>query len=108
MLPTPNSGNISEAVGGETRLLSNFSLLPVFPNPFNFKTQIRFFLPEEDAVEVTAIDLFGREVLKVPSKHLQGGWNLQELSFDGMSSGVYFIRVKTGFGNWLTKCVLMK
>jgi len=108
MLPTPNSGNISEAIGSEIRLASYFSLLPAFPNPFNSQTQIRFFLPEEDAVEVTVIDLFGREVLKIPSNRRPSGWNSQELSFDEMPSGVYFIRVKTGFGNRLTKCVLLK
>ncbi|MDD5766918.1 MAG: lamin tail domain-containing protein, partial [Candidatus Marinimicrobia bacterium] len=108
MLPTPNGGNISNVIDSNIRLASNFQLLPVFPNPFNSRTQIKFSLPRESVVEITVTDLFGREVLKIPPEHRTSGWNLQQLSFDNMSSGIYFIRVQTGFGNRLMKCVLMK
>jgi len=108
MLPTPNSGNISEVIDSETQLASNFLLLPAFPNPFNSRTQIKFSLPRESVVEITVTDLFGREVLKMPPEHRTSGWNLQQLSFENMSSGIYFIRVQTGFGNRLMKCILMK
>lgn len=77
-----------------------FQLAQNFPNPFNPSTNIRFGLPKESNVRVTAYDMAGNEVGSVFSGIRQAG--VHQISFDGanLSSGVYFYRlVATPIGN---------
>jgi hypothetical protein len=73
-----------------------YSLDPNYPNPFNPTTVISYKLPVACNVKLAVYDLLGREVavlvneLTMPGNH--------EVQFDpiGLSSGVYFYRLRAG------------
>ncbi len=78
----------------------DFELAQNFPNPFNPSTNIRFALPQESLVRLTAFDLAGNEINTAFVGVRQAG--VHQITFDGanLSSGIYFYRlVATPLGN---------
>ncbi|MBN2092666.1 C10 family peptidase, partial [candidate division KSB1 bacterium] len=70
-------------------------LLQNFPNPFNEDTQIHFYLPETQSVEISIYDCQGRLVNRPTDQIFQAGHH--QFHFDArlLSSGVYFYQIKT-------------
>ncbi|MEX1139356.1 MAG: cohesin domain-containing protein [Bacteroidota bacterium] len=88
------------SVGDPGTVPTEFTLSQNFPNPFNPSTNIRFGLPKESHVRITAFDMAGNEIGSVFSGVRQAG--VHQITFDGASlaSGVYFYRlVATPLGN---------
>ncbi|MFC1569801.1 T9SS type A sorting domain-containing protein [bacterium] len=85
-----------------------FGLEQNFPNPFNASTMIQYQLSRKSQVEINIIDLSGKEVATLLNTTQSAG--SYQLTFDAsnLSSGVYFIQMKTP--NWLyqRKIILMK
>ncbi|MEM9887030.1 MAG: T9SS type A sorting domain-containing protein [Bacteroidota bacterium] len=83
----------------ETILLSNTLLhelqVEVFPNPFNRETNIKFFLPETDQVQLMISDLNGRMIKTKESGEVGQGW--QQTTFDAgnLPSGSYLLIVRS-------------
>ncbi|HLG93316.1 MAG TPA: T9SS type A sorting domain-containing protein [candidate division Zixibacteria bacterium] len=84
-------------------LPTTFELYPCYPNPFNSRTKIRFFVSKglSGRVDVTIFNLLGVPVRQLVRKEAMNG--PREVEWDGtddngkeMSSGVYFIRLKVG------------
>jgi len=70
--------------------------LSCYPNPFNPGTAVRFCLPHRQKVCLRVFDLRGREVATLLEEHKEAGehtvfWNALA---DGMSSGIYLIRLR--------------
>ena len=73
-----------------------YVLHDVYPNPFNPSTNLTFSLPISGNVSLIIFDIQGREVVKlIEGFHLPG---LYQVTFDasGLSSGLYFARLKAG------------
>jgi hypothetical protein len=67
-----------------------------YPNPFNSSTTISFELEEPGNVKLLVYDLLGREITVLADRHMEaGGYNI---GFDvsGLSSGIYFYRLRAG------------
>jgi len=78
----------------------HFSVLPNRPNPFRFKTQIRFDLPDAAPVDLVVYDTLGRLVKTLVSGLMPAGSHVAE--WDGrddggriVASGVYFVRIRS-------------
>jgi hypothetical protein len=73
-----------------------FRLGQNYPNPFNPTTSIRIEIGNPEFVSLIVFDLLGREVATLVNKELQPG--RYDLSFDasGLSSGMYFYRIRAG------------
>ena len=102
---TDSEGNTSEysdleavsfevANEDETGQPASYELLPNYPNPFNPTTYITYTVPTQSTVEITLHDALGREVKTLVYGPHQAG--LHRLNFDasGLSSGVYFYRMR--------------
>jgi hypothetical protein len=81
-----------------------------YPNPFNGYTIISYFLPEEMFITINVYNSLGQEVLTlVDSKKSPGQhnvlWNAGETS---LSSGIYFIILKTPHSIISQECQLAK
>jgi hypothetical protein len=82
---------------------------PVYPNPFNAKSVVRFAIPREAIVQVAVFDLLGREVT-----HLGGGKfsaGTHELFWDAsaLPSGVYWVAARVSEGaSAVQKAVLLR
>ncbi|MEM8526921.1 MAG: 3-coathanger stack domain-containing protein [Bacteroidota bacterium] len=66
----------------------------VFPNPFSKETNIKFFLPEEDVVQMIISDINGR-ILKVKEANAQEGWQQTNFEAGNLPSGNYMLVVRS-------------
>ena len=64
-----------------------------YPNPFNGQTTISFKLQAASEVKLTVYDVTGREVASLVSGHLSAGLHDVTWNAEGMTSGVYFVRL---------------
>lgn len=89
-------------------------LLPVFPNPFNPATTIRFELDRAGRVRLAIHDVEGREVRTLASGMMDAGghavaWNGVDSNGRRVTSGVYFVRLSAdGIDSQVRKVVLLK
>lgn len=91
----------------------NYELAQNFPNPFNPKTEIKFFLPSEEKVTLKVFNANGQLVKNLFSGVGTVGNNF--VTWDGtdengklVSSGIYFYRVEAGSFNKVKKMTLIK
>jgi hypothetical protein len=88
---------------------AEFTLDPVYPNPFNAAARIRFCLQRASAVRVTVFDVLGREVARIADGTFDGGWH--EIAWDAseLATGVYLVAGETPRGARIVqKAVLLK
>jgi len=85
-----------------------FSLGQNYPNPFNPVTNIKFSIPEEKSVKITAFDIAGREAGVILNQLLQPGNYSIDFNAYNLSSGVYFYRITAGNYSNVKKMVLIK
>ncbi len=70
-------------------------LYPVYPNPFNGSTRIRFFLPEAGNVNFELIDLTGRRILDESLYFSQAGEFQYLFNLSDYSSGTYILSLRS-------------
>jgi hypothetical protein len=82
--------------------------LSTYPNPFNLTATISFELPRAQEISVVIYDVLGRRVCEI-ARGMQTAGN-HELRFDasGLSSGIYFVRLKAGDFAVAKKVLLLK
>jgi len=73
----------------------SYTLHQNYPNPFNPVTTIRFEVPFSQHVELSVFDMLGREVKVLYNDMAPAGIIAIDFNADGLSSGVYFYRLKT-------------
>jgi hypothetical protein len=96
---TQTFGKINNDFSGtDTEMLSDFSLLGNFPNPFNPSTTISYALPFQSQVELKIYDIMGAEVRSFNLPSQSAGY--QSIFWDGrnnhgeaVSSGIYLYRL---------------
>ncbi len=86
----------------------NKNMLISYPNPFSTRTNIRLSLSEESNVNLSVYDLLGREVENLVDGNLKNGIYNVEFTNKDLSSGVYFIRLKSNNYEETRKIVLIK
>jgi hypothetical protein len=89
------------------------TLHPVYPNPFNARTEIRFQLPSQQKVELTIHDLLGRQVKSLTQDVLPAGehaafWGGRDEENQIVSSGIYIIRLESGEQRVVRKILFLK
>ncbi len=85
-----------------------FSLSPIYPNPFNSTATIRFSLPIASTVKGEVFDIIGRKVSTLLNDRFNAGEH--RIQFDGskLASGIYFVRMTAGSFTAQQKMVLLK
>ncbi len=83
-----------EADPSNKTITDKFRLNQPYPNPFNQHTVISFELPEAGMVSLKVFDITGREVASLVNGHLSLGYHEVVWNAEGMSSGVYFVRME--------------
>jgi HKD family nuclease len=86
----------------------NYTLYQNYPNPFNPTTTIRFEVPFSQQVELAIFDMLGREVKVLYNDIAPAGILTIDFKADGLSSGVYFYRIKTPEFTASKKLLLLK
>jgi hypothetical protein len=77
----------------------------LFPNPFSESAKAVFTLPGKENVEVTVLDIMGKEVKNIFSGVAEGR---QEIVIDrnGLSAGIYLLNVQTSKGGFSQKFIV--
>jgi hypothetical protein len=92
----------------ELGLPKEFSLGQNYPNPFNPSTNIEFALPEQSVVSLKVYNLLGREISTLVSGRMNAGNHKIEFNASGLSTGLYFYRIKAGSFMQTKKMMLIK
>lgn len=108
VLEIPAFVHVLDAQETTPALPTQTGLRPVYPNPFNASTRIRFDLSVPEHVELSLFDVQGRLVSKLLSAFTEAGSH--ELEFDGhdLASGLYFLRMTAGQNDYTQKLHLLK
>jgi len=103
-----NSGRLTTAAHAKENLPAEFQLHQNYPNPFNPGTTISFFLPKAGYVTLKVFNILGREVATLLDEFKTA--QTYKIKFDGkgLSSGVYFYRLKVNNIEKSKKMLLIK
>ena len=72
------------------------TLRPPFPNPVRQQATIRYTLPRAQDVTIALYDVLGRRVRTLTQDQQTAGRHEQTVDLSGLSSGAYFVRMRTG------------
>ena len=67
-----------------------------YPNPFNPTTTIEFRIQNSQPTILKVYDILGREVVTLVNEEKSAGAYTDQWDASGVSSGVYFYRIKAG------------
>ncbi|MDP2172535.1 MAG: S8 family serine peptidase [Candidatus Cloacimonadaceae bacterium] len=102
---TPNNDNLTPAI--TTELKANY------PNPFNPNTTIAFNLDKSAPVMIEIFNQKGQKIKTLVNSDFPTGnhsiaWNGKDDNGNGVSSGIYYYRMKSGKFSSTRKMVMMK
>jgi lysophospholipase L1-like esterase len=86
----------------------DYILVQNFPNPFNPSTTIVFSLGTSSHMSLYVYDIFGREVTAIFEGFKSAGSYTVKFDGSNLSSGIYFLRLKTATNLHTLKIVLTK
>ena|GEM_PF-1176530 len=89
-------------------IVENFTLDSAYPNPFNPSTVIPFTLKEQGNVKVSVYDIMGREVNVIADRVFSSGQHRVTFDANGLSSGIYLIRVWHNGQTFTKRVTLLK
>ena len=94
-------------------LPNRFYLSSAYPNPFNPKTNFSLVMPNTSQVSIRIFDILGRQVHKLHQGILVKGrhnftWNGKNSSGNALSSGTYFVLVKSNNHSEIQKLLMLK
>ena len=93
---------------GLYQITLTFVLHQNYPNPFNPTTTIRFAIPREENVLVEVYNTAGQRVTTLVNTRLNSGFHEVIWNASGMSTGIYFYKIKAGQFQDLKKMILIK
>jgi len=80
---------------GETAPGQLESLLPNYPNPFNSRTEIGYYLPKAEHIQLSIFDILGRLVEVLVDSEQNIGFHHVVWDSRDSGSGLYFYRLET-------------
>jgi len=102
------------ALSAESDLMpKEFVLHPVYPNPFNPVTTLRYDLPENGLVNIIIYDMLGRQVKTLVNQTQDAGyrsvvWDATNDYGKPVSAGIYLCQIQAGEYISTKKMVLLK
>ncbi len=96
------------SVDEEPAIPENHILLYNYPNPFNPETTIGFSIPFSSDVEIKIINMLGEDVRTLIKEYLSAGKYGVVFNAGNLSSGTYFVILKTNMGTTAQKIILLK
>ncbi len=92
----------------EVGIPTEYYMTGSYPNPFNETTTIKYGLPAPGNVELTVWDMHGRKIAELASGIHAAGSYQAVWSAQGVTSGVYFIRIQAENYQAMRKAVLVR
>ena len=101
-------GNIVEVNESNKSFTSDYILESNYPNPFNPRTTIKFYLPEATFVKLKVFDVLGNEVKTLINEEKDSGFHKIIFDGNGLPSGVYFYQLEAGSFIKTKQMILLK
>lgn len=79
-----------------------------YPNPFNSSTKINFILEKSSDVELKIFDFSGKEIRRFYFNNLNPAYHEFNIDFNGYSSGIYILLLKSKYFSKSLKMILVK
>ncbi len=97
----------------ENTLLDDYKIYPVYPNPFNPETKIKFDIVKTSNVSIKVYNILGKEITTLLEKELTPGsytisWEARDSNGMLLPSGVYLIRFTADNYTKTVKALLLK
>jgi Subtilase family/Secretion system C-terminal sorting domain len=105
---TIDSGSLGVEEPTQADLPMEFSIGDAYPNPFNPSVAVPVTLASAADVKLRVFDILGRQVASVSNGQMTAGTHTLSWTAEGVSSGVYFLRVTAGPMSSTQKVVLMR
>lgn len=86
----------SSGIEDENEEFSTFEVSGVYPNPALSGTNVEFIIPEKSRVSIKINDIAGRMVKNVFDGIKEAGNHTIPVEMEGLTSGIYFLRVENG------------
>lgn len=86
----------------------SYNLFNPYPNPFNPSTTIVFDLPEKSFVSIKMYSITGEEIRTILNEQMDAGRRHFLIDGNGLSSGVYLIRMISNDFVTTKKIIMMK
>jgi len=103
-LGTLSSGAVSQEIDPP----GSFELMQPSPNPFNPQTRIGFRLDKQDNIDLSVYNTAGRRVSALAAGDYQPGMYFVDFDGQGLSSGTYFVTLRSASATQTKKVVLLK
>ncbi len=88
---------------------ANFTVGAAYPNPFVTETSVEFNLPQEEAVTIELYSTTGAMVSTVlENAPMKSGSNNVRIKSNGLTQGVYFVKITAGTKSVIREVVLGK
>ena len=103
-------GILMDCTGGvdEEQVPNDFYLAQNFPNPFNPETRIQYAVESRKFVSLKVYDVLGREVATLVDGIQDAGFKTVRWDAPGVTSGVYFYRLRAGMFGQTKKMILIR
>lgn len=102
-------GSIYRFHGEFVNIEDHFNLKIPF-NPVSFKfiegNTIKIFIPQDDEIELSLLDISGRNVVDISSRYLNKGWHT--FNIKDLRNNIYFLKIKGLKQKYLTKIIFIK
>lgn len=85
--------------------IENSNAFTVFPNPFSNEIHIKFNLDVAAMVEVTLVDMLGKEIIHQTHQESAGNHSKLILVDDAISQGMYSLKIKIGKEEFYRKLI---
>lgn len=102
------SSEILLDVSSPTRKPDGMALEQNFPNPFNPSTTIRYRIDVQSPVVLDVFDVLGRRITTLQDGVMEPGIHEVTLDGKGMSSGVYFYKIRVGSRSETKRLLLLR
>ena len=102
------------AIGDEdSKLPHKYALEQNYPNPFNPATTIKFELAKTSKVEISVYNVMGQLVKTLANEEMSAGehqlvWGGKNMNGNQVTSGIYFLKMKSGKFTKVRKMTLLK
>lgn len=108
LLDVDFNGAITEHPVKEITLPREYYLAQNYPNPFNPTTTIEFSLRQDGKATLEAFNVLEQRVAVLVDGELKAGVHRYQFNASGLSSGVYFYRLRSGSFTATKKMMLLK
>jgi len=111
--PPPDLLTPRTDIGDKDNVPRKFALHQNYPNPFNPVTTIKYELAKNSNVEITVFDIMGRKIKTLVNKKQNAGdhltvWNGTNNNGFKVTSGIYFVKMKSSSFERIRKMTLIK